>query len=36
MARFRDASAHPAVREMAEAAERMKEKGYDLGPIAKD
>ncbi len=36
MARFRDASAHPAVREMAEAAERMKQKGYDLGPIAKD
>ena len=35
MARFRDASAHPAVREMAEAVERMKQKGYDLGAIAK-
>lgn len=36
LAGFADASAHAAVREMAEAAERMKYKGYKLGPIAKD
>ena len=36
MAPFRNASTLPGVRQMAEAAERMKEKGYRLGAIAKD
>lgn len=36
MARFADASTSPGVRAMAEAAEEMKRKGYELGPIAKD
>ena len=36
MARFADASNSPGVRAIAEAAEEMKKKGYDLGPIAKD
>lgn len=36
MARFGDARTSPAVQAMAKAAERMKEKGYKLGPIAKD
>jgi hypothetical protein len=34
LARFRNVSTNPGVREMAEAAEEMKHKGYDLGPIA--
>jgi hypothetical protein len=36
LARFRNVSANPGVREMAEAAEEMKHKGYDLGPIAQE
>lgn len=36
MARFADSSASRGVRAMAEAAEKMKRKGYKLGPIAKD
>lgn len=34
LAAFRDASGQEGVREMKEAAERIKERGYDLGPIA--
>lgn len=33
---FRNVAANPGVREMAEAAEEMKHKGYDLGPIAQE
>lgn len=36
LARFGNVAALGPVREMAEAAEKMKYKGYDLGPIAKD
>lgn len=36
MARFQDPSTDAAVRAMAAAAQRMKKKGYELGPIAKD
>jgi hypothetical protein len=36
LARFRNVAANPGVREMAEAAEEMKHKGYDLGPIAQE
>ncbi len=36
LATFADASTNAAVRELAEAAEKMKYKGYRLGPIAKD
>jgi hypothetical protein len=36
MARFADASTSSGVREMAQAAEKMKRKGYRLGPIARD
>lgn len=36
MARFADASTSPGVRAMAEAAEQMKRKGYELGPLGKD
>ena len=34
--RFGNVSTNPGVREMAEAAEEMKHKGYDLGPIAEE
>jgi hypothetical protein len=36
LGRFRNVSRNPGVREMAEAAEEMKHKGYDLGPIAQE
>lgn len=36
LARFQNVASLGPVREMAEAAEQMKYKGYDLGPIAKD
>jgi hypothetical protein len=36
LARFGNVSTNPGVREMAEAAEEMKHKGYDLGPIAQE
>jgi hypothetical protein len=34
--RFGNVSTNPGIREMAEAAEEMKHKGYDLGPIAEE
>ncbi|HEX9942203.1 MAG TPA: hypothetical protein VGG03_09325 [Thermoanaerobaculia bacterium] len=36
LAPFENAAALKAVQDMAEAAERMKHKGYDLGPLTKD